>query len=561
MSHNYTGLAVSPGTGIATAFCLEGLDFESSGQTIKSEPADKEIARLEAARADVGLALGENQQDSAHQSLSLMLSEHLFHGSIIDRVKSGRTAPDAVIETVNDLKAIFGESPHPLLRERADHAEEVGRLLLRSMLGWPLPIFFPENPVIIITEEMSAFDAARLNPRIVSGVICSRGGLTSHFAIIAKQIGIPVVSGIPRVMDCFRHGELCICDGNRGVAIASPDRQTLDAARSRHAAEDSKAVQLSKLSRVRPTTLDGTPVNLWANIAGPGDVQAVLDAGGSGVGMFRTEFIFMGDEPPSLERQTLIYADILSRTPGPVVMRTLEAGGDKIIPYLAGEPEENPNLGWQGLRMCLDTPDIFLTQLKAMIRASCEGDLWIMFPFVSARWELDLCRGMVAQADEAVRSSGVTPGPYKVGVMIEIPSAVIMAREYLRGFDFCAVGTNDLTQFTLAADRMNPKVSRWYDPFHPAVLRLIAMTARAARNIPMPIGMCGDMAGNPLSIPFLLGLGFTYLSVAAPGIPEVKKTILSVDIGKSRDLVGKVLELEDSESILSCLKDWSCGQK
>ncbi len=560
MSNNYKGLAVSPGTGIAVAFCLEGLDFVSSGQTIQSDPAGHEIARLETACADVARALEETRPDAAFQSLMRMLSEPLFRGSIIDRIKSGRTAMDAVIETVNDLKAIFGESPDPLLRERADHAEEVGRLVLRSLHGWPLPIFEPENPVIIITEEMSAFDAARLNPRIVSGVICSRGGLTSHFAIIAKQIGIPVVSGIPRVMDCFRHGELCICDGSRGIAIASPDTETLDAARSCRAVEDSQAAQLGRLSRVRPTTLDGTPVNLWANIAGPGDVQAVLDAGGAGVGMFRTEFIFMGDEPPSQERQALIYADILSRTPGPVVMRTLEAGGDKIIPYLAGEPEENPNLGWQGLRMCLDTPDIFLTQLKAMIRASGEGDLWIMFPFVSARWELDLCRKMVARADDAVRRSGVMPGPYKVGVMVEIPSAVIMAGEYLRGFDFCAVGTNDLTQFTLAADRMNPKVSRWYDPFHPAVLRLIAMTARAARNIPMPIGMCGDMAGNPLSIPFLLGLGFTYLSVAAPSIPEVKKTILPVDMAKSRNLAGKVLELEDSESILSCLQDWSRSQ-
>ncbi len=195
MSNDYKGLSVSPGTGIAVAFCLEGLDFVSSGQAIKSELAGHEIARLEAACADVGRALEETRHDSAFQCLSRMLAEPLFRGSIIDRVKSGRTARDAIIETVNDLKAIFGESPDPLLRERADHAEEVGRLLLRSLFGWPLPIFDPENPVIIITEEMSAFDAARLNPRLVSGVICSRGGLTSHFAIIAKQIGIPVVSG------------------------------------------------------------------------------------------------------------------------------------------------------------------------------------------------------------------------------------------------------------------------------------------------------------------------------------------------------------------------------
>ena len=285
------------------------------------------------------------------------------------------------------------------------------------------------------------------------------------------------------------------------------------------------------------------------NISGPDDVQAIIDAGGEGVGMFRTEFIFMGDEAPSEERQSYIYADVLRRSPGPVVMRTLEAGGDKTIPYLAGEPEENPNLGWQGLRMCLDMETLFLSQIRGMLRASPEGELWIMFPFVSAQWELRKCRELVARAHAQLEEKNVRMGAYKVGIMIEVPSAALLADAYLRDFDFCSIGTNDLTQFTLAADRMNPKVSRWYDPFHPAVLRLIAMSAGAAGKARKPIGMAGDMASDPLSIPFLVGVGLEILSVTAPRIPDVKQTLLSVDTRWAGELARKALTLTETEAV------------
>jgi phosphotransferase system enzyme I (PtsI) len=273
------------------------------------------------------------------------------------------------------------------------------------------------------------------------------------------------------------------------------------------------------------------------------------------VGLFRTEFIFMGDEAPSEERQAEVYGEVLRRTPGPVIMRTVEAGGDKAIPYLSVGHEENPNLGWQGLRMCLDMEDFFLTQLRAMIRASGEGELWIMFPLVSALWEVRRCRALVAQAHHEVEAQGVRPGQYKVGIMVEVPSAALLADEYLRDADFCSIGTNDLTQFTLAADRMNPKVARWYDPYHPAVVRLIAMTARAAHKAHKPIGMAGDMASDPLFIPVLVGLGFDILSATAPRIGTVKKTILSLDSRVAHELARTVLSMNDAEEIRALLKE------
>lgn len=551
------GLPVAPGIGIAPVLHLENLIYETTGRRVIGEKVSAELERLESACAEVKEALQKSGPDAARQAMAAMLGDPLFHGSVVDRIRSGRTAEDAVVETAYDLQAIFGELPDPFMRLRADYAEEIGRYLFRRLHGMPVPLFDAASPVIIVTEEMSAFDALRLNPQAVAGVVCARGGVTSHFAIIAKQAGIPVVSGIRGVMDLLRDGEPCICNGTKGVVLADPDDTALEAARAQIAQREALWDKMTGLARVQTATRDGKPVALWGNIAGPADVPAVLEAGGTGIGMFRTEFIFMGDEAPSEERQAYIYGDILRSTPGPVVMRTLEAGGDKTIPYLAAEPEENPNLGWQGLRMCLDTPDLFLTQLRAMIRASVEGDLWIMFPFISARWELEACRRFVAEADAAVRRHGVQPGPYKVGIMVEIPSAAIMAEEYLRDFDFCSIGTNDLTQFTLGADRMNPKVARWYDPFHPAVLRLIAMTAHAAQKAKKPIGIAGDMAGDPMVIPFLIGLGFTSLSVTAPRLPDVKKTILSVDSAKARLLARTVLKMQDSEAVRSCLAEKS----
>jgi phosphotransferase system enzyme I (PtsI) len=550
-------LPISAGIAIAPVFRFPQRPFLLTGEKRDPAAADAEIARLEQACRDIREEIKAVEAMAKTDGMSPFLTDHLFHGGIIDRIQGGMSAEDAVVQTTNDLNFIYGEMPDPLLRAKADYAEEIGRRLFRRLLGLPSPVPSPGSPIIIVTDEMTPFDATRLHPETVAGVIAERGGATSHFAIIAKQLGIPMVSGVNEVLDTFRDGERCILDGASGKVVAQPDADTLQAVRAELARQQEARSVLADITSLKSVTRDGKPISLLGNIAGPADVQPILDAGGSGVGMFRTEFIFTGDEAPSEERQAYIYADILRRTPGPVVMRTLEAGGDKDIPYLTIEPEENPNLGWQGLRMCLDMEDMFLTQLRAMIRASCEGELWIMFPFVSALWEIKKCRELVARAHAEVESKGIKPGPYKVGVTIEIPSACVMANEYMRYFDFCSIGTNDLTQFTLAADRMSPKVARWYDCFHPAVFRLIAMTANAACKAKKPIGMCGDMASNPMVIPVLIGMGFSSLSATAPKIPNVKKTILSVDSRQAKELARKVLAMDDANEIRAFLEEQS----
>ena len=549
------GLPVSPGIGIAQAFLFRFLPFQLSGAPLGIADPANEKALLETACAVIKPELAEAEEGAPPGCMTSMLTDHLFHGGVIDRIDAGMTATDAVVQTTNDLIVIYGDLADPVLRNRADYAEAVGHRLFRQLHGLPTPVFRSGSAIILVTDEMSPFEATRLRAATVAGIVSERGGATSHFAIIAKQLGIPVVSGVQNALTAIAHGELCVCDGTNGVVHATPDEATLGSSRMRLAEITREREALAALSHPRTMTRDGRLIHLWGNIAGPADVQPILDAGGTGVGMFRTEFIFMGDEAPSEERQTVVYSDILRRTPGPVVMRTIEAGGDKSIPYLTVDHEENPNLGWQGLRMCLDMEAFFLTQLRAMIRASSEGNLWIMFPFVSALWELRRCRELVAKADMQVKARGGRPGNYKVGIMVEVPSAALLADEYLRDFDFCSIGTNDLTQFTLAADRMNPKVARWYDSYHPAVVRLIAMTARAARKARKPIGMAGDMASDALFIPVLVGLGFDFLSATAPRIGEVKKIILSLDSRSAEETARAVLKMRDSEEIRSFLQE------
>jgi len=542
------GLSVSAGLSMGSTFLLRNVPFETTDARIDKGQVDAGLSRVADACAKVSRDLG-GYPDSEAGPLRHMLEGPLFHGGIVDRVGSGQSPEDAVVQTTQDLMVIFCESPDPVYRSRADDAEAVGRRLFRTLQGLSTPILSAETPVILVTDEMTAFDVTRLRADCVAGIVTERGGATSHFAIVAKQLGIPAVSGVRDVFDVIPDEAQCICDADNGRVIVEPEEATVAEAQGRMAEAEAAKSSLAQLAGLKTVTADGIPINLWANITGPNDVQPLIDAGASGVGMFRTEFIFEGDEAPSEERQSYIYGDILKRTPGPVIMRTIEAGGDKMIPYLAGDPEENPNLGWQGLRMCLDMEDLFLQQLRGMLRASTEGDLWIMFPFVSALWELRKCRELVSKAHSQLEAQGVPLGDYKVGIMIEVPSAAVMADEYLKDFDFCSIGTNDLTQFTLAADRMNPKVARWYDPFHPAVLRLIAMSAAAAGRAGKPIGMAGDMASNPLSIPFLVGLGLEILSVTAPKVPDVKQTILSVDSRWAKDLARDALKLSSTEAV------------
>ena len=547
------GLPVAAGLGVGDTFLFPGLSFQLSGAPPRLADSRSEKARLVEAEAAIAPEVAAGESPDASGGMTAMLADPLFRGSIIDRIEAGMTAADAVVQTTHDLIAIYADLADPVLRQRAEWAEAVGRRLFRWLHGLATPVFGPGTRRVLVTDEMSPFEATRLSPAHVAGIVAERGGATSHFAIIAKQMGIPVVGGIAGALRAIRSGERCICDGLNGLVYLEPDPDTWVAAGTRLAEMDRERADLAALGGLPATTRDGRRTDLWGNIAGLADVQPVLDAGGTGVGMFRTEFVFTGDEAPSEERQAALYGEVLRRVPGPVVMRTLEAGGDKAIPYLAGEREDNPNLGWQGLRMCLDLEPLFLTQLRAMIRASAEGELWIMFPLVSARWELQRCRELVARANTEVVRDGGRPGNYRVGIMVEVPAAALLADEYLRDLDFAVIGTNDLTQFTLAADRMNPRVARWYDPYHPGVVRLMAMTARAARRAGKPIGVAGDLASDPAFVPVLVGLGFTFLSATAPRLGAVRRALGATDSRQARELARTVLSLTDGDQIRTLL--------
>lgn len=333
------GLTVSLGLSLGSSFILKNVPFEATGERIAENQVEAQLRRMENAYTKTRDDLVSFSATKA-EPLNEMLAGPLFHGGIVDRVVSGQSPEDAVVQTTQDLMVIFSESPDPVFRSRADDAEEVGRRLFRHLYGLSTPILSAATPIIIVTDEMTAFDVTRLRADCVAGIITERGGATSHFAIVAKQLGIPAISGITDVFSVIDNQIPCICDAANETVIVEPDEASVNAAIQRIVENNKVKSSLNHLAQTKTVTADGKPINLWGNIAGPDEVQPLIDAGATGVGMFRTEFIFMGDEAPSEERQSYIYGDILRQTPGPVVMRTLEAGGDKIIPYLAGDHKD-----------------------------------------------------------------------------------------------------------------------------------------------------------------------------------------------------------------------------
>ena len=544
------GLPVSPGLGIAQVFLFRSLPFQVNCPSPLPVDPGGEKALLAEACERIKPELIAAEEGLVPGCLTSQLTDHLFHGSILHRIEAGMTAANAIVQSTAELKAMYSELPAAVERHLADWVDAVGQRLFRRLHGLPTPVFRTGASVILVADELSSFDLARLPAAHVAGIViaerCSRNG---HLADIAKQLGIPVVAGVHDAFELLTNGERCICDGSNGIVYAGPGEATLYASRKYLAELSRERSELAMLNLPGSITRDGKPVRLWGTIAGPVDVQPVLDAGGTGVGLFRRESRGTGTEALSEEQQDVLYGDILRRTPGPVVIRTLDAGGGQANAAPPPGAEGNPNPGRQGRHMCLEREELLLTQLRALIRAAHKGELWILLPFVSALWELCRCRELVVEAHRQVERRAGAPGRYKVGIMVELPSAALLADEYLRDFDFCCVGTNDLTRFTLAADHTNPNVARGYEPFHPAVLRLIAMTARAAHKARKHIGVVGDLAAMPRAVPLLVGLGFDFLCVPTARLGAVRSVIHALDHRRAQELARTVLRMGDTEEI------------
>lgn len=473
------------------------------------------------------------------------------------------SAEKAVDQVVKQVMSIFENMPNEYMRERAADVRDVGNRLLAALTGVKgVNLRDIREEVILIADDLAPTDTVQLNKKYIQAFATQKGGKTSHTAIFSKTLGIPAVIGIGDGLDCIQDGETVVIDGADGLCIVNPEKETIRAYSEKMAKEAQKQSAFEGYASQAAVTKDGYRVEIGANIGTAVDALYALEQGAEGVGLLRTELIYMSETSlPDEELQFKMYKDI-ARTMGdrPVIIRTLDIGGDKDLPYLKIPKEMNPFLGYRAIRLCLDQKPLFVTQLRAILRASAYGKIKVMFPMISSLEEWRSARGIVEEVKEQLRLEGHSfDEKINIGIMVEVPSVAVMARQFAKEVDFFSIGTNDLVQYTLAVDRMNEKIDYLYDHFNPAIICLIQNVVNAAHAEGKFVGMCGGMAGDPKAVPLLLALGLDELSMSATAIRKVKYTINRLELEKCRNLLEDVLKMNTAQDIHAKL-DYFCNE-
>ncbi|MEW6547594.1 MAG: phosphoenolpyruvate--protein phosphotransferase [Bacillota bacterium] len=553
-AREFRGQGASAGIAIGPAYV-----FHRAGRvarrTVRPGDVAAEVVRLrsalEAARRqleavrDRALREAGAEQAAIFEAQLLMLQDPELAGKAEQAIREEECNAEWAFERAGEEVArVLSSLPDEYLRARAaDVRDVVSRVVsvLEGQAGHPLAEL--PGPVVVVGEELMPSDTAQMDRGRVLGFVMERGSSTAHAAILARTMGIPAVVGAAGVVGAVASGDMVVADGNTGAIVVNPAPEELRQWEARKRAWDDRRKRLESLVALPAVTKDGYRVELAANIGLPGDVEAALACGAEGVGLFRTEFLFMDrDSPPSEDEQFEVYRQVARAMAGrTVIIRTLDVGGDKPIPWLGKLEEANPFLGLRGIRLCLEREEVFLAQLRALLRARVYGEVWVMFPMVADLGEVRAARRLLARAGEDLAARGVAYQELPVGIMVEVPSAALLADFLLEEVDFVSIGTNDLTQYTLAADRTNARVASLADALHPAVLRLIAGVAEAGRRAGKWVGVCGDLAGDPVATPVLVGLGVRELSMAPSLLPEVKEVVRSVSVVEARELARRVL--------------------
>jgi phosphotransferase system enzyme I (PtsI) len=434
------------------------------------------------------------------------------------------------------------------LRERSADVLDVTDRVVRILLGSPASALSSlSRPSIVVAHDLTPSETAQMDHDLIVGFATEVGGPTSHTVIMARTLGIPAVVGLGAVAGQAATGDRAILDGTAGELVLRPGPGELQQAEERLAALLNQEQRLKAVARLESVTADGHRVELAANIGRPAEAAAALQYGAEGIGLFRTEFLYMeGNSLPTEEEQYRAYRSALEQMgPRPVIIRTLDIGGDKQVEALKLPAEMNPFLGLRAIRLCLERRDLFKVQLRALLRASAHGHLRIMYPMVQSLQEIEAANAVLADARAELEAEGTPAGKPEVGIMVEIPAAAVVADLLAPHVDFFSIGTNDLIQYTLAVDRMNERVSHLYQPYHPAVLRLVRQICVAARQAGKWTGMCGEMAGDPVAAPVLLGLGLDEWSMSAPAIPAVKEVLRTTTRSEAEVLAAELLTLSD----------------
>lgn len=561
----YQGIAASPGIEIGKAFVLKEVEIKIDTANIAEDKIDGEIKRLEE-----GIAKSREQlikiREKAERELGkdkaqifdahiMVLDDPMFMDEIREKIKSERiTAENAISQVAKKYVDMFNSMEDEYLKERAADIKDVSERLIKNVLGIPIQSLADlAEEVIVIARDLTPSDTAQMDKEKVKAFATDMGGRTSHTAIMARSLEIPAVVGLGSISNEVSEGDTVIVDGNKGIVLVNPSEDTLRQYNELKLEYQRYKEELKKLKDLPAETKDGKRrVELAANIGTPKDVKGALEHGAEGIGLYRTEFLYMDRETlPDEEEQFQAYKQVAeAMNPRPVIIRTLDIGGDKKLPFLEMPEELNPFLGWRAIRMCLDNPELFKVQLRAILRASHYGNIKIMYPMISSLSELRRANTILEEAKDELRREGI---PFdenlEVGIMVEIPSAAITADILAKEVDFFSIGTNDLIQYTLAVDRMNEKIANLYEPFHPAVLRLIKNVIDASHRAGKWTGMCGEMAGDPLAAPILLGMGLDEFSMSATSISQVKKVIRSLTYDQAREIANKALEMESPGEI------------
>ena len=564
MTLNIKGIAASSGIAIAKAFRLENPEFNIEKKTISDEAA--EIVRLEAAlekskselEAIKNHAFTELGADKAaiFEAHLLVLNDPELVNPVKDKVTSEKiNAEFAMDEVASMFITMFESMDNEYMKERAADIRDVTKRVIAHLLGinFSNPSTISEE-VIIIAEDLTPSDTAQLNRKYAKGFTTDIGGRTSHSAIMARSLEIPAVVGTKVVTGKIENGVTVIVDGLDGQVIVDPTQEELAEFKAKKEKFELQKIEWAKLKNEPTVTKDGHHVELVANIGTPNDVEGVINNGGEGVGLYRTEFLYMGrDNFPTEEEQFESYKTVLeSMGNKPVVVRTLDIGGDKELSYLHLPKEMNPFLGYRAIRLCLDQKDIFRTQLRALLRASVYGNLKIMFPMIATVDEFRAAKAVLLEEKEQLINENVqVSDSIEIGMMVEIPASAVLADVFAKEVDFFSIGTNDLIQYTMAADRMNEQVAYLYQPYNPSILRLVKMVIDAANKEGKWAGMCGEMAGDSLAIPLLVGLGLHEFSMSATSILPARSQMAKLSKDEMETLAEKALSMSTAEEVVN----------
>ncbi|SEB06822.1 phosphotransferase system, enzyme I, PtsI [Thalassobacillus cyri] len=567
MSH-IKGIAASSGIAIAKVYRLEAPDL--SYEKTKIDVPENEVKRLHEA-LDISKSELEKIKEHTKNSLGdehaeifsahlLVLSDPELIQPIEDKIKSENVNAEAALdETANMFIDMFKNMDNEYMRERAADIQDVTKRVMAHLLGvtFPDPALINEE-VVIVADDLTPSDTAQLNKQYVKGFTTDIGGRTSHSAIMARSLEIPAVVGTKEITSNAQKDEKIIVDGIDGDVIVNPTQEELDTYQQKMVDFEKQKQEWAKLKDEPTTTADGAHVELAANIGTPEDVEGVLNNGGEGVGLYRTEFLYMGkSQLPTEEEQFGAYKSVLEQMGDkPVVVRTLDIGGDKELDYLDLPKELNPFLGFRAIRLCLERDDIFRIQLRALLRASVHGNLKIMFPMIATLEEFREAKNMLDEEKVKLKEEGHNiSDDIEVGIMVEIPATAMIARQFAKEVDFFSIGTNDLIQYTMAADRMNERVSYLYQPYNPAILNLVNNVIEAAHAEGKWAGMCGEMAGDSIAIPILLGLGLDEFSMSATSILPARTQLKDLSKEDMASFKETLLSMGTSDEVVAFIKE------